>query len=54
MRLNIKNPEADRMARELAALTGKTITAAVTEAREERLNRIKNKGVPKRLKERKE
>jgi antitoxin VapB len=39
MTLNIKNDEADQLARELAALTGETVTAAVTEAVRERLER---------------
>lgn len=39
MSLNIKNDEADRLARELAALTGKSVTVAVTEAVRERLER---------------
>ena len=39
MPLNIKNPEADRLARELAGLTGESITEAVMEALEERLAR---------------
>jgi antitoxin VapB len=41
MTLNIKNPEARRLARELAALTGESMTAAVTEAVRERLARIR-------------
>lgn len=32
MRLTIKNPETERLARELAAATGESITVAVTEA----------------------
>ncbi len=40
MSLNVKNEEAHRLARELAALTGETVTAAVTEAVRERLERI--------------
>jgi antitoxin VapB len=40
MTLNIKNPEAHRLARELAALTGESMTAAVTEAVRERLARV--------------
>jgi antitoxin VapB len=39
MALNIKNEEADRLARELAELTGESVTAAVTEALRERLAR---------------
>ncbi len=37
MALNIKDPETDRLARELAKLSGVPITAAVREALEERL-----------------
>ncbi|MGD9508898.1 MAG: type II toxin-antitoxin system VapB family antitoxin [Geminicoccaceae bacterium] len=37
MALNIKSTETDRLARELAALTGESITEAVTRALEERL-----------------
>ena len=36
MALNIKDPEADRLARELAALTGETLTEAVVNALRER------------------
>jgi antitoxin VapB len=43
MTLNIKNPEARRLARELAALTGESMTAAVTEAIRERLARVRRK-----------
>jgi antitoxin VapB len=32
MALNIKDPEADRLARELASLTGQTITDALKDA----------------------
>ena len=39
MALNIKSPEADRLARELAARTGETITQTVTTALRERLKR---------------
>ncbi len=39
MALNIKNPEAERLARELAALTGETITETVVKALRERLKR---------------
>jgi len=41
MTLNIKNPEAHRLARELAALTGESMTAAVTKAVRERLARVR-------------
>ena len=39
MALIIKNPEAERLARELAALTGETITETVIKALRQRLNR---------------
>jgi len=40
MSLNIKNAETERLARELAAATGETITQAVTVAVRERLDRV--------------
>ncbi len=39
MALNIKHPEVDRLARELAARTGETITETVLNALRERLKR---------------
>lgn len=42
MGMNIKNDETHRLARELAALTGENLTAAVTEAIRERLARIRH------------
>ena len=39
MSLNIKNEETCRLARELARLTGETMTGAITVALEERLQR---------------
>lgn len=39
MALNIKNPEAERLARELAEATGENITQAVTQALREQLIR---------------
>jgi antitoxin VapB len=39
MPLSIKHPEADRLARELAAATGETLTEAVVNALRERLMR---------------
>ncbi|MET0994678.1 MAG: type II toxin-antitoxin system VapB family antitoxin [Mycobacterium sp.] len=39
MALSIKHPEADRLARELAARTGETLTEAVVVALRERLAR---------------
>ncbi len=41
MALNIKADGADRLARELAAETGESITAAVTVAVRERLERLR-------------
>ncbi len=40
MSLNIKNEETHRLARELAARTGESVTAAVTQAVRERLQRV--------------
>jgi antitoxin VapB len=39
MALSIKHPEADRLARRLAAITGESITEATIKALEERLLR---------------
>lgn len=39
MALSIKSDEADRLAREVAALTGESLTEAVTKALKERLER---------------
>lgn len=41
MGLNIKNEETHRLAQELATLTGESMTAAVTEALHERLDRVR-------------
>ena len=49
MTLNIKNPETHRLAKELAALTGESVTAAVTEAVRERLARKRRDGIAERL-----
>ncbi|HHW82773.1 MAG TPA: type II toxin-antitoxin system VapB family antitoxin [Actinomycetales bacterium] len=40
MALNIKDPETDRLVRELAAVTGESITVATRTAVEERLRRV--------------
>ena len=40
MGISIKNPETERLARELAELTGESMTAAVTEALRERVARL--------------
>ena len=39
MALSIKHPEADRLARELATVTGETLTDAIIAALRERLRR---------------
>ena len=39
MALSIRDPEADRLARELAALTGETVTQAIKTALQDRLRR---------------
>ena len=39
MALSIKHPEADRLARELASVTGESLTEAVLRALRERLQR---------------
>jgi antitoxin VapB len=41
--MNIKNEEAHRLAQELAALSGQSITSVVTEALRERLLLLRNK-----------
>jgi antitoxin VapB len=41
MALSVKNPEADRLARELTATTGESITDAVVIALRERLERLR-------------
>ncbi len=40
MALNIKNPEVERLAAELASITGETKTEAIRKALEERKNRL--------------
>lgn len=42
MALNIKSPNADRLAREVAALTNETLTQAVITSLEERLARVRS------------
>lgn len=44
MALNIKDPETDRLARELAHATGESITVATKTALEERLRRFQVRG----------
>jgi len=41
--LNIKDPEAHRLATAISNATGETLTAVVTEALRERFNRIQNR-----------
>lgn len=43
MARNIKDAETDRLARELAASTGESITAAIRTALDERLRRIRSR-----------
>ena len=45
MALSIKTKEADRLARELAQLTGETMTEAVTKALSQRLERERSSRV---------
>lgn len=50
--MNIKNEQTHRLARELARLTGESMTTAVNEAIRERLERVRGKskqGVAERL-----
>jgi antitoxin VapB len=49
MALNIKNADADRLARELAAITGLSITDALMEAIQEKLVRERGKRSGTRL-----
>ena len=43
MPLNIKDPDTDRLARELAGETGESLTAAVAVALRERLDRVRGR-----------
>ena len=52
MGLNIKNPETIRLARELAKLTGESMTGAITVALSERLECVRRKREPGDLAER--
>ena len=55
MSLNIKNEETCRLARELADLTGESMTGAITVALEERLERERHeRSVETRLREMRE
>jgi antitoxin VapB len=41
MGMNIKNPTVEKLAKELAAETGETMTSAIQKALEERLERLR-------------
>lgn len=43
MALNVRDPEAQRLARELADATGETMTGAVIKALQERLERLRGR-----------
>ena len=45
MSLNIKSPEAHELAREVADITGESLTTAVKEALRERLERLRGEDV---------
>lgn len=51
MPLSIKDAEADRLARQLAAATGESLTDAVREALRERLRRVEGRSAAPRLRE---
>lgn len=47
MPLSIKDPEADRLAREVARVTGETLTGAIVQSLRERLQRLRKPRGPK-------
>lgn len=49
MALNIRNPETEKLAAALAALTGETKTEAVTKALKDRLDRMKRQRRRRRI-----
>ena len=51
MALSLKDPEADRLAREVAARTGETLTRAVVVALRERLARLRGRSKRRRLRD---
>jgi antitoxin VapB len=51
MVLSLKDPEADRLAREVAARTGETLTTAVVVALWERLARLRGRSRRRRLRD---
>jgi antitoxin VapB len=48
MAISLKDPETDRLAQEVAALTGQTLTEAIRAALVERLDRERRRRVPGR------
>lgn len=46
MPMSIRNPKAEALAREVATLTGETLTEAVVEALAERLERLRGRRTP--------
>lgn len=51
MTLNIKNKAVDRLARQLAEMTGESLTEAIRLSLEERLRRQRGRTTPRGLKE---
>lgn len=51
MALSVKDPEADRLAREVAARTGETLTTAIVVALRERLARLRGRPRRRRLRD---
>jgi antitoxin VapB len=49
MAFSIKNPEADRLARQLSAMTGESLTEAVVQALRERLRRQGGRSARRRV-----
>ena len=49
MGINIKNPETQRLIRELAEATGESQTEAIAAAIKEKLSRLRRKGLAERL-----
>ena len=46
MAISIKSMEAERLAREIAAKTGESLTGAILTSLQERLDRLKNQAAP--------
>lgn len=47
MAINIKDPETDRLARELARLTDESLTTAIRRALEARLDSVRHRQAPR-------